>query len=78
MAEGGYEFENPEFDRDDYDDDDGIGDNLQMVPDEEVQRILAPSGKSIEQLRGDLRGQELEARKKRIVRYFYEEITKRY
>ena len=37
MAEGGFdEFENPAFDRDDYDDDidDDIDDRLPMVPDE--------------------------------------------
>ena len=68
MAEGGYEFENPEFDRDDYDDDDDIDDKLPMVPDEEVQRILTNGNKSIKQLRGELRESELEDHKRRIVK----------
>ena len=76
MAEGGYEFENPEFDRDDYADD--IDDNLPMVPNEEVQRILTNGNKLIEQLRGELRESELEDRKRRIVKAFYDEISKRY
>ena len=42
MAEGGFDFENPEFDRDNYDDDydnDDIDNKLPMVPDEVTQRI---------------------------------------
>ena len=39
MAEGGYDFENPTFDRADYDDDD-IYDRLPMVQDEDTQRII--------------------------------------
>ena len=36
---GGYDFGNPEFDRDDYDDDGDIDDKLPMMPDDDTQRI---------------------------------------
>ena len=39
MAEGGFDFENPTFDKDDYDKD--IDDILPMVPDETDQRIIS-------------------------------------
>ena len=39
MAEDGYDFGSPEFDRDDYDGD--IDDKLPMVPDDDTQRIAS-------------------------------------
>ena len=55
MAEGRFdEFENPAFDRDDYDDDD-IDDRLPMVPDDVDQRIISNQNDSIADLRGQLR-----------------------
>ena len=39
MAEGGFDFENPTFDEDDYDED--IDNILPMVPDETDQRIIS-------------------------------------
>ena len=40
MAEGGYDFENPEFDGEDYYDNNGdINDKLPMVPGDDIQRF---------------------------------------
>ena len=50
MAEGGFDFENPTFDRDDYDDDD-IDDRLPMVPDEDTQQIALNQSDHIAELR---------------------------
>ena len=75
MAEG-YEFENPTFDEDDYDDD--IDDRLPMVPNETDQRILLNQSGAIDDLRGELRKSTVEAQKKRLVKTFYDEIGKRY
>ena len=75
MAEGD-EFENPTFDEDDYDDD--IDDRLPMVPNETDQRILLNQSGAIDDLRGELRKSAVEARKKRLVKTFYDEIGKRY
>ena len=76
MAEGGFDFENPTFDKDDYDDD--IDDILPMVPDETDQRIISNQSGAIDDLRGELRKSAVEAQKKRLVRTFYDEIEKRY
>ena len=76
MAEGGFDFENPTFDEDDYDED--IDDILPMVPDETDQRIISNQSGAIDDLRGELRKSAVEAQKKRLVRTFYDEIEKRY
>ena len=76
MAEGGFDFENPTFDEDDYDED--IDDILPMVPDETDQRIISNQSGAIDDLRGELRKSAIEAQKKRLVRTFYDEIEKRY
>ena len=76
MAEG-FDFENPIFDRDDYDDDD-IDDRLPMVPDEDTQRITLNQSGHIADLRGQLRETALEGQKKQPVKTFYDEIEKRY
>ena len=70
------EFENPTFDKDDYDDD--IDDRLPMVPNETAQRILLNQSGAIDDLRGELRKTAAEAQKKRLVKTFYDEIEKRY
>ena len=76
MAEGGFYFENPTFDEDDYDKD--IDDILPMVPDETDQRIISNQSGAIDDLRGELQKSAVEAQKKRLVRTFYDEIEKRY
>ena len=80
MAEGGFdEFENPAFDRDDYDyDDDDIDDILPLVPDDVDQRIISNQNDSIADLRGQLRQNALDGQKQRLVKIFYDEIGKRY
>ena len=70
MAEGGYDFENPTFDRDDYNNDDDINDRLPMVPDEDIQRIALNQSGSIEDLRGELRESALAGQKKGLRKYF--------
>ena len=77
MAEGGYDFENPEFDRDYYDDDD-IDDKLPMVPEESTQTIISNQSKTLEDLRGELRESALKDRKRKLIKIFYDEILKRY
>ena len=76
MAEGGFDFENPTFDEDNYDED--IDDILPMVPDETDQRIISNQSGAIDDLRSELRKSAVEAQKKRLVRTFYDEIEKRY
>ena len=74
MAEG-YDFENPTFDEDDYDND--IDDRLLMVPDETDQRIILNQSGVIDDLRGELRKSAVEAQKRRLVTTFYDEIEMR-
>ena len=76
MDEGGFDFENPTFDEDNYDED--IDDILPMVPDETDQRIISNQSGAIDDLRGELRKSAVEAQKKRLVRTVYDEIEKRY
>ena len=65
MAEGGYDFGNPEFDRRDYDDDDGdIDDKLPMVPDDGTQRIALNQSSHIANLRGKIRNSALKGQNK--------------
>ena len=59
MAEGD-EYENPTFDKDDYDD---IEDRLPMVPNETDQQILLNQSGAIDDLRGELRKTAVEAQK---------------
>ena len=72
MAEGGMDYDNPTFDRDD------IDDNYPMVPDEPVQRHIDEFNDSIDKLRGEVRQSELEQQKQRLVKLFYDEVAKRY
>ena len=76
MAEGGYDFGNPEFDTDDYDDDDDddIDDKLPKVPDDDTQQIAFNQSSHIANLRGQLRESALEGHKQRLVKTFYDEI----
>ena len=60
----GYDFENPTFDKDDYDD---IDDRLPMVPDEADQRIILNQSGAIDDLKSELRKSAVEAQKKRLV-----------
>ena len=77
MAEGGFdEFENPAFDKDDYDDD--IDERMPMVPDDVNQRIISNQNDSIADLRGQLRQNALDSQKQKLVKIFYDEIGKRY
>ena len=78
--EGGYDFENPEFDRDDYDDDrDDLDDKQPLVPEEPTQRIILNQSKTLEDLRGELRQSGLEDQKQRLVKTtVFGEILKRY
>ena len=79
MAEGEYDFENPEFDRDHYDDDiDDLDDKLRMVQDEPTQRIAANQSQAVENLRGELKESCIKDQKRRLVKTFYGEILKRY
>ena len=80
MAKGGFdEFENPAFDKDDYDDDtDDIDDRLPMVPTDVDQRIISNQNDSIADLRGQLRQNALDGQKQKLVKIFYDEIGKRY
>ena len=79
MAEGGFdEFENPAFDKDDYDDDDDIDERMPMVPDDVDQRIISNQNDSIADLRGQLRQNALDGQKQKLVKIFYDEIGKRY
>ena len=79
MAEDGYDFENPEFDRDDYDDDiDDLDDKLPLVPDEPTQRIISNQSKTLKDLRGELRESGLEDQKQRLVKTFFGDILERY
>ena len=66
MVEG-YDFENPTFDEDDYDDTD---DRLPMVPDETDQRIILNQSGAIDDLRGELRKSAIEAKKKDLLKHF--------
>ena len=61
-------FENPTFDKDDYDDD--IDDRLPMVPNETDQRILLNQSGAIDYLRGELRKTAAEAQKKDLLKHF--------
>ena len=76
MAEDGFdEFENPAFDKDDYDD---IDERMPMVPDDVDQRIISNQNDSIADLRGQLRQNALDGQKQKLVKIFYDEIGKRY
>ena len=71
MAEGEYDFEDLEFDRDDYDDDiDDLDDKLPMIPGEPTQRIAANQSQTVEYLRGELRESGLKDQKQRLVKTF--------
>ena len=70
MAEGGYDFENPEFDRDDFDDDGDIDDKLPMVPVYDTQRITLNQSSRIADLRRQLRESALECQKQRLMKYW--------
>ena len=79
MAEGGYDFENQEFKRDDYDNGiDALDDKIPMVSDEPTQRIALYQSKTPEDLRRELRESCLNDQKQRLVKTFYDEILKRY
>ena len=69
-------FENPAFDKDDYDDD--IDERMPMVPDDVDQRIISNQNDSIADLRGQLRQNALDGQKQKLVKIFYDEIGKRY
>ena len=73
MAEGGMDFHNPEYDRDDYDN----TDELPLVPNEPVDDILNTSA-HLEDLRGQIRDSTLEQQKKRLVDAFYDAVKERY
>ena len=66
MAEGGFDFENPTFDRDDYDDDD-IDDRLPMVPDEDTQQIALNQSDHIAELRENL---HLKSKRSGLLKHF--------
>ena len=71
MAEGGYDFENIEFDREDYDKDkDDLDDKLPMVPDEPTQRMALNQSQTLEDLSGELRKSCLKDQKQRLVKTF--------
>ena len=71
MSEGGYDFENPEFDRGDYDKDtDDLDDKLPMVPDEPTQRMALNQSQTLEDLRGELRKSCLKDQNKDWQKYF--------
>ena len=79
MSEGGYDFENPEFDRNDYDKDtDDPDDKLPMVLDEPTQRMALNQSQTLEDLRGELRKSCLKDQKQRLVKTFYDKILTRY
>ena len=79
MAEGGYDFDNSEFYRDDSDDDGDIDDKLRMVSDDDTQWVAVINQRShIAHLRGQLRESSLEGQKQRLVKTFYAEIGSRY
>ena len=63
----GYDFENPTFDEDDYDD---IDDRLPMVSDETDQRIILNLGGAIDYLRGELRKSADATQKKDLLKHF--------
>ena len=77
MAEGGFDFENPEFDPE-FDDYVDIDDRLPMVPDDDVQRVILNQSDQISDLRGQLRESAIQDQKERLVKAFYDEIGKRY
>ena len=58
MAEGGIDFHNPEYDRDDYDN----TDELPLIPNKPVDDILNTS-EHLQDLRGQLRNTALEQQK---------------
>ena len=60
MADG-YDFQNPTFDEDDYDDD--IDNRLPMVMNETDQRIILNQSGAIDDLRDELRKSAVEAQK---------------
>ena len=65
MAEGGYDFDNSEFYRDDSDDDDDIDDKLRMVSDDDAQWIAVNQRSHIANSRGQLRESALKGQKQR-------------
>ena len=75
MAEGGYDFDNPTFDKDDYDDDDNLND---LTPDGEFQRTILNQSTHIDTLVGNDKEQALYAQQKLLVKEFYKEIQERY
>ena len=70
------EYENPAFDKDDYDDD--IDERMPLVPDDVDQRIISNQNDSIADLRGQLKQNALDSQKQKLVKIFYNEIGKRY
>ena len=73
MAEGGYDFDNPTFDKDDYDED--LND---LTPDGEFQRTILNQSTHIDTLVGNDKEPALYAQQKLIVKEFYKEIQERY
>ena len=75
MAEGGYDFDNPTFDKDDYDDDEDLNG---LTPDGEFQRTILNQSTHIDTLVGNDKEQALYTQQKLIVKEFYKEIQERY
>ena len=70
MAEGGYEFGNPEFDRDDYDKDET--DEKSFMDEEEFQRTLNNQYKALNDLKGNTQVEHTMKLMKMLVKRFYE------
>ena len=70
-----YDFDNPTFDKDDYEDDDDLND---LTPDEEFQRSILNRNTHNENLIGDDKDQALNAQQKLLVKEFYNKIQQRY
>ena len=83
MAEG-YDFDNPTFDKDDYDNDYARDESYEdedlndLTPDLEFQRHILNQSTHLENLIGSDKEQALLAQQKLLVKEFYKEIQQRY